>query len=70
MKFILEYKKWLGIGDIVWIEYWYEDILTPCKVVEKKGNKYLVTHNIEESKIRNAPDEWVKSSDIIDIYRK
>jgi hypothetical protein len=70
MRFILEYKKWFDVEDIVWIEYWYEDILTPCKVLEKSGNKYLITHNIEESKIKNAPDEWIKSTDVIDYYRK
>ena len=62
-------------GDIVLIEYWYSEfcpknIITPVKIIEKVSSSYLITHNIPESKIFNAPDEKIKSSDIIDIYRK
>lgn len=71
MKFILEYKAFYKEGDVVLIEYWYNDIVTPVKVLEKLSKQsYKVSHNIEESKIFNAPDEIIKTSDIIDIYKK
>lgn len=70
MKFLLEYKSFYKEGDIVLVEYWYNSMITPVKVIEKKSKKSLkVSHNIPESKIQNAPDEIIKSSDIIDIYR-
>lgn len=69
MKFLLEYKSFYNVDDIVLIEYWYNDMLCTVKILEKKGGFYLITHNIPESKIRNAPDEKIKSSDIIDFYR-
>jgi hypothetical protein len=69
MKFILEYKSFFQEGDIVLIEYWYNHMVTPVKILEKKGRKYLVSHNISESKIQNAPDEMIKRSDIISIFR-
>lgn len=85
MKFILEYKKWkptYEVGDIVLIEYWYLDDeecspylykqlpLTPVKIIEKLSKvSYKVTHNLENSKIKNAPDEIIKSVDIIDYHR-
>jgi hypothetical protein len=69
MKFILEFKSYYKEGDVVNIKYWYNKMITPVKIVEKKGSKYLVSHNISQSKIQNAPDELIKSSDIISIYR-
>lgn len=85
MKFILEFKKWkpkYEVGDVVLIEYWYLDEencpnelnkelkLTPVKIIEKVSNiSYKVTHNLKNSKIKNAPDEVIKSSDIIDYHR-
>lgn len=70
MKFICEYKSFYKPDQLVLIEYWYNpNIITPVKIVEKKGNKFLITHKISHSKIQNAPDEIIKSSDIIDIYR-
>jgi hypothetical protein len=85
MKFILEYKKWkptYEVGDIVLIEYWYlnedncssslykELPLTPVKITEKLSKvSFKVTHNISNSKIKNAPDEVIKSKDIIDYHR-
>lgn len=67
MKFILEFKSFYNVGDIVLLEYWYNDMLTPCKIVEKLSKtKYKVSHNIPQSEIKNAPDEEIKSSDIID----
>jgi len=69
MKFILEYKNYFKEGDIVLVEYWYNNMITPVKILEKVKNKFLVTHNIEHSKIQNAPDETIKSSEIISIFR-
>ncbi len=69
MKFLLEYKSFYKIDDIILIEYWYNDMLTPVKIIEKQGSKYKVSHNIEQSKIKNAPDELIKSSEIVDHYR-
>lgn len=76
MDFILEYKNFYKPGDIVKIQYWYKIIMpnglpliTPVKILEKKGNKFLVSHNISQSKIQNAPDEMIKTSQIISQYR-
>ena len=70
MKYILEKNNYYKEGDIVLIEYWYNDMITPVVIKEKKGIKYLISHNTPESKIFNAPDETVKPSDIISKYRK
>lgn len=70
MKFLLEFKSFYNVDDIVLIEYWYGDIVTPVKIVEKLSRvSYKVSHNVHNSKIFNAPDEIIKSSDIIDISR-
>jgi hypothetical protein len=85
MKFILEFKSYkstYNVGDIVLIEYWYLDEkdcpnelfrkmpYTPVKIIEKISNKsFKVSHNIENSKIKNAPDEIIKNNDIIDKVR-
>ncbi len=69
MNFLIEFKSYYNIGDVILIEYFFDDIITPVKILEKNKRSYKVTHNIPESKIFNAPDEIIKSSDIIDIYR-
>lgn len=69
MKFISEYKTFYKEGDLILTHYWYNGMITICSIKEKKGNKYLISHNIEQSKIKNAPDELIKSSDIISKYR-
>jgi hypothetical protein len=69
MKFLLEKKQFYKKGDKIIIEYWYNDMLTPVEIVDIIGRKFLITHNISESKIQNAPDELISSSDIIDYYR-
>jgi len=70
MKHLYEYKSFYKEGDIVLIEYWYNDMITPVKILEKvSGRKLKVSHNIPESKIFNAPDEIIKTSDIIDNAR-
>lgn len=70
MKFIVEFKSFYEVGDIVLIEYWYNDIITAVKIIEQISPRtFKVSHNISESKIFNAPDEVIKSSDIIDNFR-
>lgn len=69
MNYILEFNSFYKKDDIVLVEYWYNSMITPVKVIEQKGNKLLVTHNNEFSKIKNAPDELIKKSDIIDIMK-
>jgi len=70
MKFLLEYKSFYKEGDVILIEYWYNDMITPVKIIEKLSKvSYKVTHNVSNSKIFNAPDEVIKSSDIIDYAR-
>jgi hypothetical protein len=70
MKFILEFKSFYNIDDTVLIEYWYNDMITPVKIIEKVSkSSFKVTHNVPQSKIQNAPDEIIKSSDIIDKLR-
>ena len=70
MKFLLEFKSFYNVGDTVLVEYWYNDMVTPVKIVEKLSKvSYKVSHNVPNSKIFNAPDEVIKSSDIIDFSR-
>lgn len=69
MKYICEFASHYNIGDVVLIEYWYNDLITAVSITEKIGRKYKVTHNIEQSKIKNAPDEIISSKDIIDKYK-
>jgi len=82
MKFILEFKSFkpdYKVGDQVLIEYWYLDEencpsklynnlkTTPVKIIEQVSKyKFKVSHNIENSKIKNAPDEIINKNDIID----
>lgn len=69
MKFILEFKNHFKEDDIVLIHYWYNGMVTPVKILKKKGRKYLISHNTEQSKIQNAPDELVKNTEIISKFR-
>lgn len=72
--------KGYKVGDIVYIEYWYVDEenshpelhkkfpYTPVEIIEKKSNKsFKVSHNVESSKIKKAPDEEIQRKDIIQI---
>ena len=68
MKYLIERKSYYNIGDKILIEYWYNDMITVVAIVSKEGRSYKVTHNISQSKIKNAPDETIKSSDILDRY--
>jgi hypothetical protein len=70
MKYILEKKEFYKEGDIVLIHYWYNDMICPVVIKEQLGRKYKISHNIEESKIKNAPDEIIGASQIIDSFRK
>jgi hypothetical protein len=65
MKYILEKNKYYKEDDIVYIQYWYNQIITPVVIKQINKNKYLVSHKIEESKIMNAPDETISRKDII-----
>ena len=65
MKFILEFKSYYQEGDIVYIHYWYNYMITPVKIIKKVGRRYNISHNIQESKIKNAPDEIIDKSKII-----
>jgi hypothetical protein len=70
MRFLLEFKSFYKEGDIVLVEYWYNDMVTPVKILEKLSKvSYKVSHNVPNSKISNAPDEIIKSTDIIDFSR-
>lgn len=55
-------------GDVVLIEYWYKNILTPVLIKKKIKRKFKVSHNISQSQIQNAPDEVIKKQDIVDFY--
>ncbi len=70
MNYLLEFKNYYKEGDLVLIEYWYNGMVTPVKILEKVGRRFKVTHNISQSQIFNAPDELVSSSDIIDHYNQ
>jgi hypothetical protein len=52
MKFILEFKSFYDVGDTIIIEYWYNDMLTPVKIVEKISKMSLKLHDIPESEIK------------------
>ena len=55
MKFILEFKSFYNEGDVVLIEYWYNDMLTPVRILEKLSKvSYKVTHDAEGSKQINC----------------
>lgn len=60
--------KKFEVGDYVLIEYWYKDIITPVKLIEKNGRKFIGSHDIEESEIRNAPNEELTKDMIIDHF--
>lgn len=62
--------KTFKVDDYVLMEYWYNDILTPVKIIDKTGRTYLVSHNIEESEIQNAPDEKITKERIVDHFRE
>ena len=68
MQYLIERKSYYKIGDIVLIEYWYDGRIVPVRILDRVGNQYHITHKVPDSKIQNAPDEKIKSSDIIDYF--
>ena len=69
MIYLTEFNSFYKINDIVVIEYWYNHMITPVRIIEKKGNKFLVSHNVPNSEIKNAPDELLSKSNIIDRHK-
>ena len=68
-NFILEKRNFYKKGDLILIEYWYNDMITVCRIVDIIGRKYKVSHDVEGSVIRNAPDETIKTSEILDKHK-
>jgi hypothetical protein len=71
MEYLLEYTKFqYKPDDIVLIHYsLIGNMVTPVKILKRDGNGFLITHNIDESEIFNAPDEKIKSTEIIDYFK-
>jgi len=85
MKFILEYKSYkpvFNVGDVVLIRYWYlkeEDCpgelrkrIPHTQVVIKEDlgrGRFVVSHDTPGSNLKNAPDEKISKSQIIDHAR-
>jgi hypothetical protein len=69
MKFILEFNTFYKKDDIVLIKYWYNKMVTPVRIKSVRKDGYLISHNISESKIKNAPDELIPATKIIAPYR-
>ena len=72
MNYIIEKKNFYKEDDIILFEYWYKPIgkdrfITPAKIKERQGRKYLVSHSVENSKIKNAPDELITTDQIIHV---
>ena len=66
------------VGDEVYINYEIpggngEHVPTPVKIKSIKGSgkqrAYIVSHNVELSQFKNAPDQAIKRSDIIGLYK-
>ncbi len=57
-------------GDLVLIHYWYDHHIEIVKIIEKvSASKFKISYDIEECKIKNAPDEIIKKSEIIDYFK-
>jgi hypothetical protein len=82
MRYLQNYKTFEGNNshsdyneqEIVLIRYEItkgDPIVTPVKIVKKfSNNSFLVSHNIEESDMRNFPNVAVKYSDIISPFKQ
>ena len=71
MDYILEFNNFkFKEGDIVLIHYWYNQEITPVKILERVKRKFRVSHNVDGSDIKNAPEELIETGDIISLYRK
>ena len=67
-----------SVGDTVYINYKVpggndDNIPTPVKIIKIKGSgrqrSYIISHNVELSEFRNAPDQNIRRSDIIGNYQ-
>jgi hypothetical protein len=68
MKYISEFKSYYKEGDVVLIEYWYNQMIIPVTIIEQVSpRKYLVS--FINSELKNAPDQIIKTSDIIDNHK-
>jgi hypothetical protein len=69
MRHLFEFNSLYKEGDIVLIHYWYNYMIVPVKIIGKKSKQTLiVSHNTEYSEIKNAPDEFIKISEILDKF--
>ena len=69
MKFLLEFNSFFKEGDTVLIKYWYNGLVTPVKILKSKGEHFKISHNIPESKIKNAPDELIEKKRVVGLHR-
>ena len=69
MDFILEYKSFYNVDDIVVVEYWYNGMLTPVKITERRVVKLSYHTILNNPKIQNAPDELIALNKILDKYK-
>jgi len=65
MEYLLEWSNYYKVGDVVYISYWYNGMITPVRIKEIRGRKYLVDHRVDSSQIKNAPAELITRKDII-----
>jgi hypothetical protein len=71
MKILETFKEFnFKESDKVLVHYWWNHMITPVIILKKEKNRFLISHNIEESKISNAPEQWIKSYEIIDFFKK
>ena len=66
---LTEAQARVKVGDVVIIEYWYNNMITNVTIKDIIGRKFLISHDTPGSKIHNAPDELILKSDIIDFYK-
>lgn len=70
MKYLIEKNSYYKVGDVILLEYWYKPtgkdrFITPVKITKIQGRKYLVSHDVDKSRIKNAPDELITTNQII-----
>lgn len=70
MEYLLEWSNYYGVDDVVYISYWYNGMITPVRIKEIRGRKYLVDHGVDSSQIKNAPSELITRKDIISASPK
>ena len=67
MKFLNEYKSFYKEGDIVLIEYWYNDMITPVKILEKDYHLSYPFVFEDNNEIFMIPES--KENKTIDLYK-